>query len=417
MTTDPFAARVRESFPVFERRVDGRAFAFFDGPGGTQVPRDVADAVAEYLTLHNANAHGAFATSRETDEAVTLARVRMAEFLNAPSPREVVFGANMTTLTYHLSRSLAREWAEGDEVVVTELDHQANVAPWRQAAEDRGATVRTVPFDPETCTLDLDALERTLGPRTRLVAVGAASNAVGTVNDVARAARMAREAGALSFVDAVHFAPHRPVDVREIGCDFLACSPYKFFGPHMGVLWGRAGLLERLTPYRVPPSSDEIPERWETGTPNHEGIVGSGAAVAWIAGLAGEPAPASGAVRPRLEAAMAAVRRQETERFARLWEGLREIRGVRVHGPPAGADRTPTAAFTVAGAHPDAVAAHLAARGVFVWSGNFYAPSVTEKLGVEAAGGVVRAGVAPYTTDDDVDRLLEGVEQVARAGG
>jgi cysteine desulfurase family protein (TIGR01976 family) len=409
-----FSERVRESFLVFERTLDGRSFALFDGPGGTQVPRAVGAAVAGYLTLHNANSGGAFATSIETDATIALARARLAEFLNAPAPREVAFGANMTTLTYHLSRSLAREWGEGDEVVVTELDHQANVAPWRQAAADAGATVRTVPFHPETCTLDFDALERAVTPRTRLVAIGAASNAVGTVTDVARAARIAHEAGALCFVDAVHYAPHRLVDVQAMGCDFLACSAYKFFGPHVGALWGREEHLARLTPYKVPPASDAVPNRWETGTLNHEGIAGAGAAVEWIAGLGGDEVPPPPApLRPAIEAGMAALHVHETETFARLWNGLGDIRGVRRYGLPADGDRTPTAAFTVAGVHADAVAARLAAEGVFVWSGDFYAPTVIAGLGLADVGGVIRAGVAPYTTADDVDRLLAGVERIA----
>jgi cysteine desulfurase family protein (TIGR01976 family) len=409
-----FPERVRDSFLVFQRTLNGRSFALFDGPGGTQVPRAVGAAVAGYLTLHNANSGGAFATSIETDATIALARARMAEFLNAPAPREVAFGANMTTLTYHLSRALAREWGEGDEVVVTELDHQANVAPWRQAADEAGATVRTVPFHRETCTLDFDALERAVSPRTRLVAVGAASNAVGTVTDVARAARIAHEAGALCFVDAVHFAPHRLLDVQAIGCDFLACSAYKFFGPHVGALWGREEHLRRLTPYKVPPASDAVPNRWETGTLNHEGIAGAGAAVEWIAALAGDEVPPPPApLRPTIERGMAALHAHEMETFTRLWDGLGDIRGVRRYGLPADGDRTPTAAFTVAGVHADAVAARLAAEAVFVWSGDFYAPTVIERLGLADVGGVIRAGVAPYTTADDVDRLLAGVERIA----
>src|SRR5215207_6822729 len=270
--------RIRQDFPVFGREVAGRPIAFFDGPGGSQVPRQVADAVAEYLTLHNANAHGCFATSEETDAAISGARRAMADFVGGDAG-EIVFGANMTTLTLHLSRALGRAWGEGDEVVVTALDHQANVAPWRLMAEDAGMTVRVVPFDPETLQLDYAALESLLSPRTRLLAIGAASNAVGTINEVRRAAEMARAAGALTFVDAVHYAPHRRVDVEELGCDFLACSAYKFFGPHAGVLWGRRELLEGFRPYRLPPAPSEAPGRWETGTQNHEAIAGIAAAV------------------------------------------------------------------------------------------------------------------------------------------
>ena len=261
-----FAARVRADFPVFERRVGGRPIAFFDGPGGSQVPRQVADAVRDYLLMHNANAHGYFATSEETDAGITGARENVAALLNAPSAREVAFGANMTTLTFHLSRSLGREWGPGGEVVVSQLDHQANVAPWVRMAEDRGMTVHVVPFSPETFTLDLDALDQVLSSRTRLVAVGAASNAIGTVNDVAAVAQMARAAGALSFVDAVHYAPHRLPDVQAIGCDFLACSAYKFFGPHVGILFGRHELLDTIPFPKLAPAPDRAPERVETGS-------------------------------------------------------------------------------------------------------------------------------------------------------
>jgi cysteine desulfurase family protein (TIGR01976 family) len=408
--SEQFAARVRADFPVFERRIGGKSIAFFDGPGGSQVPRQVGDAVRDYLLMHNANTHGFFATSEETDAAITRARANMAAFLNAPSPREIAFGANMTTLTFHLSRSLGREWGPGDEVIVSELDHQANVAPWRRMAEDRGVEVHVVPFSPETFTLDLDALERALSPRTRLVAVGAASNAIGTVNDVTAVASLAREAGALSFVDAVHLAPHRLPDVQAIGCDFLACSAYKFFGPHVGILWGRTEHLERLTPYKVPPAANTSPERWETGTLNHEGIAGTAAAVEWIASLGEAPATH---LREALWGAYQAIEAHETELFARLHTGLGDIRGVRVYGPAADGRRTPTAGFTVEGVSPDEAARRLGAEGVFVWNGDFYATTVCDVLGLSDCGGLIRAGVAPYTTADDVDRLVAGVRALA----
>lgn len=404
------AERLRPDFPVFERRVNGRPIAFFDGPGGSQVPHPVADAVARYLLLHNANTHGHFATSRETDEILLGARERVADFLNAPTPREVVFGANMTTLAFHLSRSLGRRWGAGDEVIVTQLDHQANVAPWRRMAEDRGMTVRVAPFHRDTCQLDYEALERMITPATRLVAVGAASNAVGTVNDVRRVTAMARDAGALTFVDAVHYAPHRRVDVQDLGCDFLACSAYKFFGPHVGMLWGRTELLEGLAPYKVPPASDGAPERWETGTQNHEGIAGAGAAVDWIAGIAA----AADDTRPvALARSYAAVEAHESALLARLVDGLESVPGVRIHGPPRGEPRTPTVGFTVPSRRADDVAARLGAEAVFVWDGHFYATTVTEHLGVDPAGGLVRAGLAPYSTADDVDRLVDGVARIA----
>lgn len=409
--SDQFAARVRADFPVFQRQIGGRSIAFFDGPGGSQVPRQVGDAVRDYLLMHNANTHGFFATSEETDALITRARENVAAFLNAPSPREIAFGANMTTLVFHLSRSLGREWQAGDEIVVSQLDHQANVAPWRLIAEDRGMKVHVVPFDTETFTLDLDALERTLSPRTRLVAVGAASNAIGTVNDVAAVASLARQAGALSFVDAVHFAPHRLPDVQTIGCDFLACSAYKFFGPHVGILWGRAEHLERLAPYKVPPASNASPERWETGTLNHEGIAGTAAAVEWLASLDAD-GPGDD-LRESLVRAYQAIERHETEMFARLHAGLSGIRGVRVYGPLADGPRTPTAGFTIEGVSPDEAARRLGAQGVFVWNGDFYATTVCDALGLSDCGGLIRAGVAPYTTGDDVERLVAGVRALA----
>jgi cysteine desulfurase family protein (TIGR01976 family) len=404
-----FADTIRRDFPVFRREVAGKPIAFFDGPGGSQVPRVVADAVAEYLTLHNANTHGHFLTSEESDAAVTAGREAMADFVGGSSAGEIVFGANMTTLAFHLSRSLGRDFAEGDEVVVTELDHQANQAPWRRMAEDRGLTVRSVPFDPETMQLDYAAFEAAIGPRTRLVAVAAASNAVGTINDVRRVTDMARAVGALSFVDAVHYAPHRRVEVAALGCDFLACSSYKFFGPHLGILWGRRELLERLVPYKVPPASDEAPERWETGTQNHEGIAGAAAAVNWIASLAGE---GHADRRAALDAAFERIESHESALFERMISGIRAIPGTRVYGVPDGLPRTPTLGFTVEAAAPDEIARRLGEEGVFLWNGNFYATSVCDRLELADCGGLIRAGLAPYSTEEDVDRLLDGVRRI-----
>jgi cysteine desulfurase family protein (TIGR01976 family) len=403
-----FPSRVRADFPVFERRVGGRPIAFFDGPGGSQVPGAVADAVRAHLLLHSANTHGEFTTSRETDAAIAGARERMAALLNG-RPEEIVFGANMTTLTFHLARSLGAEWGPGDEVVVTRLDHQANVAPWRQMAADRGITVRELPFREDGCALDYDALPSLLSERTRLVAVGAASNAVGTINDVRRMANAARSVGALVFVDAVHFAPHRLPDAAAWGADFVACSAYKFFGPHVGVLWGRAEHLERLAPCKVPPASNASPYRWETGTLNHEGIAGAGAAVEWIASLG----DGGGALRERLASAYARVEAHESALYRRLHAGLAAIPGARVYGPAADGARTPTAGFTLEGRSPAEVARALGEEGVFVWNGDFYATTVCDALGLSAGGGLVRAGVAPYTTDEDVERLLDGVRRLA----
>lgn len=399
--------RIRSDFPALSREVNGSPAAYFDGPAGSQVPRQVIDAVAGYLAHHNANTGGPFATSMETERIIDTARERMAALLGAGEAREVVFGANMTTLTFALSRALKNGWARGDEIVVTELDHQANVAPWVRAAEEAGAVVRTVPFDRESCSLDLEALEGVLGPRTRLVAVGWASNAVGTVTDVRRVCALAREAGALSFVDAVHYAPHGVMDVQGVGCDFLACSAYKFFGPHIGILWGREALLRELVPYKVPPASDAVPGRWETGTLSHEGIAGAGAAVEWIAGLADARQDASW--RERVRGGMERIESLERPLMRRLLEGLAAIPGARVHGPPAGSPRTPTVALTLESASAPEIAERLAAAGIFVWAGDFYASTVIDRLGLRERGGVVRIGLAPYNSAAEVERLLEAL--------
>jgi cysteine desulfurase family protein (TIGR01976 family) len=401
-------AEIRGHFPALERRHGGHPVAYFDGPGGTQVPRAVADAVRDYLLHHNANTHWHYPTSEETDRILAAARASVADFLGA-TPSEVVFGANMTTLTFHLGRALGRGWGAGDELIVTELDHHANVAPWRALERERGVTVRAVPLVLATGELDWAALERALSPRTRLLAVGAASNALGTVSDVTRACALARAAGALSFVDAVHYAPHALVDVRAIGCDFLACSAYKFYGPHVGVLFGKRDRLEALDAPKLAPAPDTAPERLETGTLDHEGIAGAGAAVEFLASLA-----AGGSRRERLERTFAALHRRGQELVERMWTGLGELPGVTRYGPPPGRPRTPTVSFTVAGRSSQEVATALAAEGVFVSNGDFYATTVVERLGLTAEG-LVRAGCACYTTADEVDRLLAGVEHLTSA--
>jgi cysteine desulfurase family protein (TIGR01976 family) len=401
-------AEIRGHFPALERRHGGHPVAYFDGPGGTQVPRAVADAVRDYLLHHNANTHWYYPTSEETDRILAAARASVADFLGA-TPSEVVFGANMTTLTFHLGRALGRGWGPGDELLVTELDHHANVAPWRALERERGVTVRAVPLVLATGELDWAALERALSPRTRLLAVGAASNALGTVSDVTRACALARAAGALSFVDAVHYAPHALVDVRAIGCDFLACSAYKFYGPHVGVLFGKRDRLEALDAPKLAPAPDTAPERLETGTLDHEGIAGAGAAVEFLASLA-----AGGSRRERLERTFAALHRRGQELVERMWTGLGELPGVTRYGPPPGRPRTPTVSFTVAGRSSQEVATALAAEGVFVSNGDFYATTVVERLGLTAEG-LVRAGCACYTTADEVDRLLAGVERLTSA--
>ena len=398
--------RIRERFPALRRELAGRPVAYFDGPGGTQVPVEVVDAMSDYLLHHNANTAWVFPTSVETDEAIASARSALADFLGA-SPNEIAFGQNMTSLTFHLARALGRGWDPGDEVVVTDLDHHANVAPWRALERERGITVRSVRVHVSSGQLDWDHLASLLGPRTRLLAVGAASNAIGTVNDVARAAALAHAAGALVFVDAVHYAPHALVDVRALDCDFLACSAYKFYGPHIGILYGRHRLLAGLDVPKLAPAPEEAPERLETGTQSHESIVGAGAAVEFLASLG-----AGATRRARLETAFAALHARAAGLFARLWEGLSGIDGVTLYGPDPLLPRTPTVAFTVAGATSEQVARALAERGIIVSNGDFYATTIVELLG-HAHDGVVRAGCACYTTPDDIDRLVEGVRVVA----
>lgn len=396
--------KIRSQFPALERVHNGHPVSYFDGPGGTQVPRRVGEAMVDYLYHHNANTEWNYPTSAETDEAIADARDALGDFLNA-SPDEIMFGANMTTLTFHLSRAIGRQFSKGDEIIVTELDHHANVDTWRQLARDRDLCVRTVRMIPETGQLDWDDFERALNGKTKLVAMGAASNALGTINDVAKATRLAHGAGALIFVDAVHYAPHNLVDVQAIGCDFLGCSAYKFYGPHVGVMYGRRGLLESLDFPKLIPAHDNAPDRGETGTLNHEGIVGAGAAVDFFASLS----TVEGTRRERLESTFSDVHASGIELFAKLWNGLSAIDGVRVYGSFPDAKRTPTIAFTVDGKNSRDVAGQLADAGVFVSHGDFYATTVVERLGL-ADGGLIRAGCAIYTSESEIARLLEVVE-------
>ncbi|WP_435008959.1 cysteine desulfurase-like protein [Tundrisphaera lichenicola] len=400
-------AEIRASFPALERLQEGRPVAYFDGPGGTQVPRSVVEAVADYLTNHNANTHWSFPTSRETDRILSGARRALGDFLGA-SPEEVAFGANMTSLTFHLARSLGRGWGPGDEVVVTELDHHANVDPWLALERERGLTIRVARMIPETGETDFEDLAGKINGQTRLVAIGAASNALGTISDVAEAARLAHDVGALAFVDAVHYAPHRLVDVEAMSCDFLACSAYKFHGPHVGVLYGRKDLLQGLDVPKLKPSPDTAPERLETGTQNHEGIAGAAAAVEFLSSIAQGPTR-----RARLQAAFDALHRRGQALTERLWDGLAGIEGVRAYGPPPSRPRTPTVSFTVDGLPSGEVARRLSDRGLFVSHGDFYATTAVERLGL-ADEGLVRIGCACYTTEDEIERLLDEVRGAAR---
>jgi cysteine desulfurase family protein (TIGR01976 family) len=406
----PSPDEVRAHFPALLRRHNGSPVAYFDGPGGTQVPQSVVDAMGDYLLHHNANTHWVYPTSIETDAALAEAREALADFLGGRAS-EIAFGANMTTLTLHLGRALGRGWSTGDEVVVTELDHHADIDPWRQLAKERGLIIRAVRFRPETGQLDMHDLAAALGPRTKLLAIGAASNLLGTINDVRRAADLAHAAGALVFVDAVHYAPHALVDVAALGADFLGCSAYKFYGPHVGVLWGRQALVEQLDVPRLEPAPDDAPERLETGTQNHEGMVGAAAAVDFLASLAdGESR------RARLQAAFAMLHARGQQLGERLWSGLREIPDVTVYGPPPHEPRTPTISFTLRGVPSEDVARALAERAVFVSHGDFYASTAVARIG-QAKDGVVRAGCVCYTTADEVDRLLHGVRALVRRSG
>jgi cysteine desulfurase family protein (TIGR01976 family) len=400
---------IRAHFPALDRLHKGFPVAYFDGPGGTQVPRPVVEAMADYLYHHNANTHWAYPTSAETDELIERARQTLADFLNA-KPSEIAFGANMTTLAFHLSMALARELGPGDELIVTELDHHANIAPWHALALERGLTLRSVRMLPLTGQIDWDDFARQLNKRTRLVAIGAASNALGTITNVRRAALMAHDAGAQIFVDAVHYAPHVLADVRALDCDFLACSAYKFYGPHIGVLYGKQDLLQSLDFPKLLPAPDTAPERAETGTQNHEGIMGAAAAIDFLASLSGVENPREG-----LRATFDALHARGTRLVQQLWDGLSAIEGVKLYGPPPSMPRTPTVSFTVRGVPSTEVARKLARRGIFASHGDFYAMTVIERLGLSDEG-LVRAGCSCYTTQEEISRLIESVQAIQERG-
>ena len=397
---------VRSRFPALRREVAGRPAVFADAPGGTQVPVEVIEAMSGYLAMSNANRGGAFATSRETDVIVEGARSAIADFLNC-EPGEVVFGPNMTTLAFALSRALVRELREGDEVVVTRLDHDANIAPWVAAAADAGAKLRWVDFS-DDFRLDLESLDAALSERTKLVAFTLASNALGTVTDAASVVERAKRAGAVVIVDAVHFAPHRLIDVQELGVDVLFCSPYKFFGPHAGVMFARAELLDSWNPYKVRPSSDTSPWRWETGTANHEGIAGIAACIEYLAGLV----PAEGTRRARIVNSMREAHTHQQDLTDEFLTGISKIEAVTLYGPDA-SSRTSTFALRVGDQHPDETVARLGRAGVFAWSGNYYAIAVMEALGLEESGGAVRIGFCHYSTTEEVDYVLAQLDALA----
>jgi cysteine desulfurase family protein (TIGR01976 family) len=406
---------VRRQFPALNELYNDKPAIFFDNPGGTQVPRQVIDAMSDYMIRRNANTHGVFETSRRNDVVIDNARQAAADLLGADTD-EVVFGNNMTSLTFAMMHSLAHHVGPGDEIIVTRLDHDANVAPWLLMAEDRGVQVQYVDVDVENCTLDMEHFRSLINPRTKLIAVGYASNAMGTINDVRRVAGWAKEVGALTYVDAVQYAPHGLIDVKTLGCDFLACSAYKFFGPHVGILYGKRQHLQGLRAYRVRPAGEELPGKWETGTKNHEGLAGVTAAIDYIASLGVMFAGASPTAsrREKLRAAWGALWRYEQSLIERLINGLQIIPGVRVYGITDRMEwnkRVATVSIRKEGLTPEQLARALAAENIFVWNGNFYALSISERLGVEASGGLLRIGLAHYNTLEEVDRCLRVIEK------
>jgi cysteine desulfurase family protein (TIGR01976 family) len=396
--------------------VNGQPPVFLDGPGGTQVPRRVIDAISDYLLRNNANTGGAYPTSRNTDAMIAAARTAMADFLGCAAD-EVVFGPNMTSLTYAMSRSIGRELSSGDEIVLTHLDHDANISPWR-ALEERGVNIRMAEIHEEDCTLDMDDLAGKITNKAKLVAVGYASNAVGTINDVKEIVRLAHAHGALAYIDAVHYAPHGPIDVRALDCDFLVCSTYKFFGPHMGVLFGKRELLERLRPYKVRANTNVIPNRWEWGTLNHECIAGISACIDYIADLGRRANPSITCRRGAILSAYEAIQRHEHELMGRLIRDLLEIPGLKLYGiqdPEAFDQRCPTVAIRIKGFSPLQLATRLGERGIFTWDGNYYALNLTERLDVEKDGGFLRIGIAHYNTAEEIQRLIVTLKEIVKA--
>lgn len=410
---------IRSQFPALAVEVNGYKAAYFDGPGGTQTPQRVIDAVVDYLVRCNANAGGAFLTSRNSDEVVTSAREAMADFLGCDAA-EVAFGQNTTTLMYQLALALGRVKSDRNEILITEIDHEANRGPW-QALGERGFVIREARFDTETCTLDLEDFKAKLNEKTLVAAFNYASNGVGTVSDVKQMVSLAHEVGALTVVDAVHYALHGPIDVKDLGTDYLLCSAYKFFGPHIGVFYGRRDQFENLPTYRLRVQSNSIPYRIETGTLNHEGIAGAGEAVNFIADIGarfgdtvekGSPGSASER-RKNVIAGMIAMENYEQPLAAKMIEALMQIDKVKVYGPPKGHPRTSTVSFTVEGVSADIVAAALGEKGIFIWDGHFYALRLVERLGLDKTGGLVRVGLTPYNTPEEIDRLIKAVGEIA----
>lgn len=405
---------VRGEFPALARTDGGERRIYLDNPAGTQVPRAVAEAVARCLLETNANLGGFFRTTVAAGSVVEAAHEAMADFLGASSHEEIIIGANMTTLTYHMSRTLGRMWKPGDEIIVTRMDHEGNVSPWLQLAEDRGLTVRFLPFDTDSWQVEEAALSALLSERTKLLALNYASNLTGSINRVKALTVRAKAVGAITYVDAVQFAPHGLIDVQDLGCDFLACSAYKFFGPHMGVLWGRRALIETLAPYKCRCSSNALPERFELGTPQIELMAGLSAAVDYFEAL-GARAGATGSRRQKIAAAFDASIAYENRLALRLIDGLSSIGGLKIHGitdPARLGERVPTVSFTVEGIEPDEIARALAAENIFVWSGHNYAWEIVHQLGIRADRGVVRIGIAHYNTAVEIEETIGSVGRI-----
>ena len=398
--------QIRSHFPALERVHNGYPVAYFDGPGGTQVPRQVVERMSDYLFHHNANTHWEYPTSAETDAAIENAREVLGEFLNA-SASEIAFGSNMTTLTFHLSRALSLHYSTGDEIVVTELDHHANIDPWRRLEKERGVTIRTVRLDTETGQLNLDDLERSVNSKTKVVAIGAASNSLGTINDIANAIELAHSVGALAFVDAVHYAPHALIDVKELDCDFLGMSAYKFYGPHIGILYGKRDLYQETDFPRLVPAPEYAPENSETGTQNQEGMVGAAAAVDFLASFS-----SLSPRREQLANVFSETHSRNAHLFERLWNGLSDMPRITLYGPTPDQPRTPTVSFTIEGCPSNEAARQLATKGLFLSHGDFYAATVVERLGL-VEEGLLRAGCSCYTNEEEIERLLEGVKELA----
>ena len=407
--------KIRRSFPSLSRKFDGREAVYFDGPGGSQVPQSVANAVSHYLLNHNANTGMSFATSIETDEIITETLVACADFLGCSDPNEIVFGQNMTSLNIQLASALSKTWGPDDEIVVTKLDHDGNVRPWSLAAEWSGASLKKIEVNPDVCTLDMVSMAESITESTVIVAIGAASNLSGTINDLRRVVEIAHGFGAEVVVDAVHLAPHSLIDVQDIGCDFLLCSPYKFFGPHQGILWGRRGRMQELPVAKLRVSTEEVPFRWMTGTQSHEGIAGTKAAIDHIAWIGREVSGNEGlGRREALRVAYSAIEEHERELCLRMIHGLMEIDGLKIWGitnPERILERAPTVSFT----HPKMIASEigsmLAERGIFAWAGNFYALELTEALGLEPEG-VLRVGLLHYNSMEEVNFFLESLRDI-----